>query len=117
MRSATQSPLVLARMAYDVGRAGLEPYSCKRSPRRYTQAQLFALLVLRQFFKTDYRGLVNGWYRQQMAPDFPAQTYHRRSHIESVFSQHKRLLGSALRARSDARGRTPRDRGNAPCAS
>ncbi len=273
MRSMTKSPRLLARMAYDVGRAGLEPYSCKRSPRRYTQAQLFALLVLRQFFKTDYRGVValvedfaelrdvlelkrvphystlcyaeqrllrggtfeallaaciqkarqmdllpsdrhgaidgtgletrhasthylartgkrtqryrrwpkvtiicetgtyliagllvtrgpnnearhfgrlvpsahrligfetvvgdaaydaeanhvlgrglgietvipvnrrrsrgvvNGRYRQQMATDFPVQTYHRRSHIESVFSQHKRLLGSALRARSDA---------------
>ena len=28
------------------------------SPKRYTQHQLFAILVLRQFFKTDYRGIV-----------------------------------------------------------
>jgi len=48
------------------------------------------------------RGVVDGRYRQQMATGFPAQTYHRRSHVESVFSQDKRLLGSALRARQEA---------------
>ena len=28
------------------------------SPKRYTQHQLFSILVLRQFFKTDYRGMI-----------------------------------------------------------
>ena len=58
MRSMTKSPLALAREAYQLGQASLEPYSCKYSPRRFTQAQLFAILVLRQFFKTDYRGVI-----------------------------------------------------------
>ena len=58
MRSMTKSPLALAREAYQLGQANLEPYSCKYSPHRFTQAQLFAILVLRQFFKTDYRGAI-----------------------------------------------------------
>jgi hypothetical protein len=58
MRSMTKSPIALAREALQAGQQALNPYSCKYSPHRYTQAQLFALLVLRQFFKTDYRGVI-----------------------------------------------------------
>src|SRR4051794_24373258 len=36
----------------------LPAYSCKTSRKDYTQHQLFALLALKTFFKTDYRGLV-----------------------------------------------------------
>ena len=56
MRSMTKSPLALAREALQIAKAGLNSYSSKFSPRRYTQHQLFAVLVLRQFLKTDYRG-------------------------------------------------------------
>ena len=35
----------------------LPAYSSKFSPRLYTQPQLFACLILMQFFKTDYRGI------------------------------------------------------------
>jgi hypothetical protein len=55
----TKSPKAVAREAYRLGQAALEPYSNKYSPHRFTQAQLFAILVLRQFFKTDYRGVVH----------------------------------------------------------
>ena len=41
----------------------------------------------------------NGKYSGQMARRFPCQLYHQRLHIESNFSQHKRVLGSSLRAR------------------
>jgi hypothetical protein len=41
-----------------IGNEGLAPYSAPKSPKKFTQAQLFAILVLRQFFKTDYRGIV-----------------------------------------------------------
>ncbi len=57
-RAMTKSPVALARSALDVGEQGLEPYSSARSRHDFTQAQLFAVLVLRQFFKTDYRGMV-----------------------------------------------------------
>lgn len=53
----TKSPVALARIALEIGRTALPPYSSKFSPRRYTQAQHFACLVLMQFFKTDYRGI------------------------------------------------------------
>src|SRR5215207_7503555 len=36
---------------------GLRRYGQKFSPKVYTQPQLFACLVLKVFFKTDYRGV------------------------------------------------------------
>jgi len=41
-------------------------------------------------------------YRRQMAKDFDKKAYNNRWQVESVFSRHKRLLGSALRNRSRA---------------
>ena len=58
MRSMTKSAVRLAREALAVGRTALPAYSSRFSRHDYTQAQLFALLVLKQFLKTDYRGLV-----------------------------------------------------------
>lgn len=51
-------------MALRVARDALPAYSSKFSRKDYTQHQLFALLVLKQFFQTDYRGLIellNDW--------------------------------------------------------
>ena len=45
------------KVAYHLGSEVLEPYAHEYSPRRYTQSQIFACLVLKMFFKTDYRGL------------------------------------------------------------
>ena len=58
MRSMTKSAVGLARQALAIGRDGLMPYSSKYSRRDFTQPQLFAILVLKQFLKTDYRGVV-----------------------------------------------------------
>ena len=41
-------------------------------------------------------------YRREMRRHFPRALYHQRWHAESVFSRHKRHLGSALTARRDA---------------
>ena len=57
-RQATKSPLALAATALKVARRALPVYSCPRSRHDFTQPQLAALLVLRQFLRTDYRGLV-----------------------------------------------------------
>ena len=54
----TKSPTVLAREAMKVAQSALPKYSSIFSRKDYTQQQLFALLVLRQFFRTDYRGVV-----------------------------------------------------------
>ena len=60
----TKSPLALGKEALAVAQEALPAYSSPFSPKVFTQHQLFALLVLRQFFKTDYRGIV------QMVHDF-----------------------------------------------
>jgi hypothetical protein len=57
-RSMTKSPIALARMALQIGEETLEPYSSTRSKHDFTQAQHFAILVLRGFMKQDYRGIV-----------------------------------------------------------
>ena len=59
MSRTTKDPIAFARAAYQAGREALADYSCPKSPRRFTQPQLFALLALKQFFKLDYRGVVS----------------------------------------------------------
>lgn len=54
----TKSALRVARDALTAGEGALAPYGSRYSRRDYTQPQLFALLVLRQFLRTDYRGVV-----------------------------------------------------------
>lgn len=58
MRGMSKSALGVAREALAAGRAALPEYGSRFSRRDYTQPQLFALLVLRQFLRTDYRGVV-----------------------------------------------------------
>ncbi len=55
--SMSKSALRVARDALATGGAALAPYGSLYSRRDYTQPQLFALLVLRQFLRTDYRGV------------------------------------------------------------
>jgi hypothetical protein len=57
MRAMTKSTLALAREALAVGQRALPPYSGPRSRHDYTQPQLFALLVVRQTLRLDYRAL------------------------------------------------------------
>jgi hypothetical protein len=60
----TKSPRAVAREALRLAQEALPAYSSKFSRKDYTQHQLFALLTLKTFFKTDYRGLT------QMLLDF-----------------------------------------------
>ncbi len=60
----TKSPRAVACEALRLARETLPAYSSKFSRQDYTQHQLFALLALKTFFKTDYRGVV------QMLDDF-----------------------------------------------
>jgi hypothetical protein len=53
----TKSPLHVARRALAVATGVLPLYAHVYSPRKFTQPQLFACLVLKTFLKTDYRGL------------------------------------------------------------
>jgi hypothetical protein len=58
MRAMTKSAVRLARTALAVGEEALRRYAARTSRHDYTQAQLFALLVLKHFLRVDYRGLV-----------------------------------------------------------
>ena len=44
--------------ALETARRSLPEYRCKHSPKKFTQHQLFACLVLKNFLRTDYRGVV-----------------------------------------------------------
>src|SRR5262245_2280791 len=56
-RTMTKSPRAVAREALRLAQGALPAYSSKFSRKDYTQHQLFALLALKAFFRTDYRGL------------------------------------------------------------
>lgn len=43
--------------AYQVGRSQLRAYSHRFSPQKFTQPQLFACLLLKEFLQLDYRKL------------------------------------------------------------
>jgi hypothetical protein len=45
--------------AYAVAQRALPAYSHRCSPKKFTQHQLFAGLVLKEFLKTDYRGVAD----------------------------------------------------------
>ena len=57
-RAMSKSPLQVAEQALEVARQSLPPYSATHSPKKFTQHQLFAIAALRQFFRTDFRGIV-----------------------------------------------------------
>ena len=58
MRALTKSPLAFARTALAAAKIELPPYSNSKSPHKFTQHQLFAILALKDFLRTDYRGVI-----------------------------------------------------------
>lgn len=57
-RPMSKSPRQVALQALEVARRSLPAYSATHSPKKFTQHQLFAIAALRQFFRTDFRGIV-----------------------------------------------------------
>jgi len=59
----TQSPqsrkaaLQVARHALEIARHSFPSHSAPQKPTRFSQEQLFAIAALRQFFRTDFRGI------------------------------------------------------------
>ena len=53
----TKSPRAVAQEALRLAQDALPPYSAARSRKDFTQHQLFAVLALKTFLKTDYRGI------------------------------------------------------------
>lgn len=58
MPRTSKSPKKVALVAYATAKQSLPLYSRTKSPKKFTQPQLVACLVLKEFFKTDYRGIM-----------------------------------------------------------
>ncbi|TWT73507.1 Transposase DDE domain protein [Posidoniimonas polymericola] len=57
MATTSKSPIAVLNAAWRVAQDALPAYSHRCSPKKFTQHQLFACLVLKKFLKTDYRGV------------------------------------------------------------
>ena len=57
MSKTSKSPRKVAVAAYKIAKSTLPQYAHRFSPKKFTQPQLFTCLVLKIFFKTDYRGI------------------------------------------------------------
>lgn len=55
--TTSKSPNTVAIVAYQTAKRALPPYRHLKSPKKFTQHQLVACLVLKEFFTTDYRGI------------------------------------------------------------
>src|SRR5258707_13871598 len=53
----SKSPRTVAMVALAAGKDAFSDYSHVYSPHKFTQPQLFACLVLKEFEKKDYRGI------------------------------------------------------------
>jgi hypothetical protein len=52
-----KSPNNVARLAYLTAKQSMPAYRTIKSPKKFSQHQLVACLVLKEFFKKDYRGI------------------------------------------------------------
>lgn len=57
--TTSKSPRRVLLVAYEAAREALPAYSHLFSPKKYTQHQFVACLVLKEFLRTDYRGLAD----------------------------------------------------------
>src|SRR3989344_3841867 len=58
MTRTSKSPKAVALVAYETAKRTLPLYRHLKSPKKFTQPQLVACLVLKEFFRTDYRGIM-----------------------------------------------------------
>jgi hypothetical protein len=88
----SKSPKAVLQTAHRVGRRSLRLYSHLFSPKKYTQPQLFACLVLKEFLRLDYRKL------SALLADTPtlclAIGLEEVPHFTTFQKAHDRLLGS-----------------------
>lgn len=65
MAATSKSPRAILIVGHLIGKLALRDYAHKYSPKTYTQPQLFACLVLKEFLHRDYRGI------EQLLQDTP----------------------------------------------
>lgn len=111
MPSMTKSAVRFAREALAVAERALPNYAHPHSRHDYTQPQLLALLALKQFLRTDYRGVVTvvaEWRELRRALRLATKVPH---YSTLCYAEQRLLRGaekggaSAARKRSSSRAR------------
>lgn len=99
----SKSPKRVLIVAHGVARRCLPAYSHRCSPKKFTQHQLFACLVLKEFLKLDYRGTesllldspsLRAAIDLRWTPDFT--TLQKASRRLLTLSSVRRMLGDTL---------------------
>jgi hypothetical protein len=92
MSTTSKSPKAVAAAAYHIARDTLPEHFSRYSPKKFTQPQLMACLVLKAFFNTDYRGIV------QILNDCPSLCktigLHAVPHFTTLQKASRRLLNT-----------------------
>jgi len=89
----SKSTLTVARMALRAACDNLPDYAHRKSPKKFTQPQLLAALVIKEFLQLDYRGLhvlLMEWSDLQCVLDLT-----KVPHFTTLCAAANRLLGKA----------------------
>jgi len=89
----SKSTLTVARMALRAARDALPDYAHRKSPRKFTQPQLLACLLVKEFLRLDYRGMqvrLGEWSDLR-----DVLGLQRVPHFTTLCAASKRLLGKA----------------------
>src|SRR2546421_2615672 len=95
---SSKSPRKVARVALADGKECFSDYSHLYSPHKFTQPQLFACLVLKEFEKKDYRGIAafledSSDLRQELGlKKVPHWTTLQKASIRLLAQKHVRVL-------------------------
>jgi DDE family transposase len=95
--TTSKSPKAVALAALAAGRRGLPAYRHKNAPKKFTQHQLFACLVLKSFWRTDYRGVVAELRDNPLLVQVLA--LREIPHYTTLQKASRRLLGSPIARR------------------
>src|SRR5580704_6270516 len=102
--STSKSPKAVLAVAYEIGAVVLPLYAHRFSPKKFTQPQLFACLVFKEFMLLDYRKLAQ---TLQDTPDLCAviqlqpvphfTTFEKAAKRLLRWKRAERLLGATVR--------------------
>ena len=93
MSITSKSPKDVLVTAWKVAKEAIRPYSHRCSPKKFTQHQLFAVLVLKNSLRVDYRGAVA--LLRDCSDLTEAIKLEKVPHFTTLQKASQRLLGSA----------------------
>ena len=90
---SSKSTLAVAKVAFRAARESLPDYRHSKSPKKFTQPQLLACLVIKEFLRLDYRGiqmLLQEWSDLRQVLNLT-----KVPHFTTLCAADKRLLGKS----------------------